>query len=65
MTWSWHKSPEGMEIESLVMLENKLWAIKNAEGQPRQSSLMVSDDGGATWQEKPIEIDQGIRKQLK
>lgn len=56
ITWTKHKLPVGIDPESVVLSGNKLWATKNTKNESQQSSLMISTDGGARWQDRQIEI---------
>lgn len=56
ITWTKHKLPTGLDPESVILKENKLWATKYTRNESRQSSLLISTDGGASWHDQRIEI---------
>ncbi len=55
-TWTKHKLPAGLDPESVILKENKLWAVTNTKNETQQSSLMISTDGGSSWQDRQIGI---------
>jgi hypothetical protein len=55
-TWSRHKLPVAVDANTLQLANNKLWAIKNAKDIAERTSLAVSENGGKTWQERPIMV---------
>jgi hypothetical protein len=56
ITWTKHKLPTGINPQAVVLTENKFWATKNTKDESQPSSLTISSDGGASWQERQIEI---------